>query len=90
MRYSRGNRGGKSRQWGERDHTPQARTRSVRLVRCTGTTTLVASDPYFMGEPERLRFDALCSNCGARYHTGLASALPACVLCDLPIARAQH
>ena len=84
MRYSRGNRGGKSRQWGVRRYDVPRTAHKAR-----SKTTALIEDVYFVPteDGEVLRHDLVCRECGARSYASSRALLvsyPCCLHCDRP------
>lgn len=86
MRYSRGNRGGKSRQWGERRYDPPKVQRKKIPLDEPVTFDL---DVYFVktDDGEKLRYDAVCSACKARHYATDIPTMTFCLCCNRPAKR---
>lgn len=71
MRYSRGNRGGPGRQWGERKYDAPRPAKKRWPLKSSGTTTIAMELVWrvVQGE-EKLCYLARCQNCGVLGSTG--------------------
>lgn len=68
MRVSKGNRGGKGRQWGERTYAKENTTKTRKWPnKASGLTTMrMEIDWIWKDEKEIVIWVACCDNCGAK------------------------